>query len=184
MSRLIRAIAFALLFALAGTTPAPAEQPATDVTQVWPETGHSKTKDGFAALLLITDDPDWEAKWNTPPETKVHFKDADKVRVGEKLVILTFFANPKPDAANRVSILCDLKITRPDGTFAADERGLNCTSGELEGDPSNIRLTPVIVHVIAEETDQRGEWVVDVGITDAVRATRLELTRKFTLIDG
>jgi len=37
---------------------------------------------------------DWQERWDTPPDTIPYFDKASEVRIGEQLVILTFFTNP------------------------------------------------------------------------------------------
>lgn len=59
----------------------------------WPDTEFRKTKSDFTGILLVTPDTDWEQKWNTPPDTIPHFREAESVNVGEELVLLTFFVN-------------------------------------------------------------------------------------------
>ena len=72
--------------------------------------------DGFAAMLLITADPDWEAKWATPYSEAPQFSAAQSVATGGELALLFFFHNPQRGPGDAVDIRCDLKVTRPDVT--------------------------------------------------------------------
>jgi hypothetical protein len=148
----------------------------------WSDTEFRKTKNDFAALLLVTPDIDWERKWNTPPDTIPRFREARTVKVGEKLVILTFFVNPKADDRRNVNVVCSIKVTRPNKTLAVNERRIPCMDGELKGDPNNIRVSPAVVTFVGEKTDPVGEWIVDVEVEDVNRNTRLLLRTRFTLL--
>lgn len=89
-------IAFVLLFVSVSAAASYHARLGPDKNQ-WPDTEFRKTENGFSGMLLVTPDTDWEQKWNTPPDTIPHFRTAKVVRVGERLVILTFFVNPLPD---------------------------------------------------------------------------------------
>ena len=147
----------------------------------WPDTEFRKTKNDFAAMLLVTPDTDWEHKWNTPPDTIPRFREAKTVKIGEELVILTFFVNPKSDAKNNANVVCSIKVTRPDKTVSVNQRGIPCMKGEMKGNPNNIRLSPAVIRFVGERTDPPGEWVVDVEVEDVYRNTRIPLRTRFVL---
>src|SRR5262245_7338781 len=148
----------------------------------WPDTEFRKTKNDFAAMLLVTPDTDWERKWKTPPDTIPRFREAKSVKVGQELVILTFFVNPKTDGNKRAHVRCSIKVTRPNKTVSVHERGITCLEGELEGDPNYIRLAPTVIKFVGESSDPLGEWVVDVEVEDVLRNTNLSLRTRFTLL--
>jgi hypothetical protein len=147
----------------------------------WPNTEYRQTKNDFGGFLLITTDLDWQQKWNTSPDTIPYFNEAKSVKVGERIVILTFFVNPKSNQANSVNVLCDLRVIRPDKSISVDQRGISCLNGALQGNPNNIRLSPAVIEFVGEEKDPLGKWVVEVGITDVVRNTKLNLRTSFLL---
>lgn len=150
----------------------------------WPDTEFRKTKNDFAALLLVTNDVDWQRNWNTSRDTIPRFNQAGAVKVGEQLVILTFFVNPKTDNDKRAQVRCSIKVTKPNKTVAVNERGITCLEGELRGDPNYIRIAPAVINFVGERTDPRGEWVVDVEVEDVLRNTKLPLRTRFILQDG
>ena len=57
----------------------------------WPQTEARKVQNDFAAWLLVTPNLDWQKRWDIPPDTIPYFDEASEVRIGEQLVILTFF---------------------------------------------------------------------------------------------
>jgi len=147
--------------------------------EVLPDTPASKSRDGFSATLVVTPDKDWKEKWDTPPETTPHFSEAREVAEGGELYILTFVANPMLDEARRADVTCDFAVTRPDGSRSVDERELPCFVATVDGDPKNVYLTAASLKYVAEPSDLRGEWVVDVTLRDNLRGVELPLRTSF-----
>ena len=148
------------------------------------DTGYSKTSDDFSGMLLVTPDTDWEKKWTTPTGSIPRISQADSVKYGEQLAILTFFMNPKPDERNQVDVQCSLMVKRPNRTIAVYEQGIACAEGEMQGGPMSIRLSPVVLKFVAEKDDPAGIWVIDVVVRDMNRKSKLELRTRFNLVAG
>ena len=137
---------------------------------------------GFGGWLVVTPDPDWEAKWNTPAETTPQFNTAENVRIGETLTILIFYGNPRPDAQGDIDIRCDFRVTRPDGTRSVDAKSLDCASGKLDGPPNHLRLSSQLLMFVGEPNDPRGKWTVDVTLYDKHAKLALPLSTSFELL--
>lgn len=150
----------------------------------WPDTEFRKTKNDFTGLLLVTPDTDWEQKWSTPPDTIPYFREATSVSIGEELVILTFFVNPKPDDEGNANVLCSIKATRPNNTVSINEKDIPCMKGPILGNPDNIRLSPAIINFVGEKSDPLGKWLIEVEIQDVNRNTTLQLKTHFNLKAG
>ena len=146
-----------------------------------PDTEARRTVDGFGVMLLVTPDEDWQAKWNTPQHVTPQFREAKVVRRGGKLTILIFYVNPKPDAANRINVRCDIHLRRPNGTISADLKDIVCAEGPLLGEASNVRLAAPVIGFIGEPDDPLGEWRVEVSLTDAIRGATVPVRTSFTL---
>ena len=138
---------------------------------------------GFGVRLVITPDADWAAKWETPSDTTPYFSEATEVRRGGRLTILTFFANPLPNASGEVDVRCDLKITRPDGSLSLDAKNVVCMSGVLQGPLANVRLSAPIIAFVAETGDQAGSWQVDIVVQDSNRGVKVPVHASFVLRD-
>lgn len=147
-----------------------------------PNIKNQKSISGFGGWLLVTPDKDWEEKWNTPKEHVPHFSEAEEVELGEELTILPFFANPKLDESRNFIILCDIKITRPDGSFSIDEIDVPCAQGPLEIDPMTIFLTQTVIKYIGEPGDQFGEWTISFIMKDSLRNVSIPLKTSFKLV--
>lgn len=149
----------------------------------WKISESSKVKNDFAASLILTPDKDWKEKWNTPSDETPSFTEVDTVKIGDELNVLIFFANPKPDSKNNIKILCDIKAIRPDKSMSINQKGVVCASGQLEGEPTHIRLSNLLVKFVAEASDPKGKWAIEIGIEDVNRKTKLELKSQYEFID-
>ncbi|MCP4351675.1 MAG: hypothetical protein GY795_39925 [Desulfobacterales bacterium] len=130
---------------------------------------------------MLTSDLDWQEKWETSPGTVPCFNEAQSVQVGEKIVILTFFVNPKTNQNYEAHVLCDIKVTRPDNTISINYKDITCIEGKLQGKPNYIRLSPVIINFSGEATDPKGIWTVEAELHDVIRKTALNLKTSFVL---
>ncbi|HET7833269.1 MAG TPA: hypothetical protein VFK88_09945 [Gallionella sp.] len=148
-----------------------------------PETGDksSNSVDGFGALLILTSDQDWEAKWNTPADVMPNFTRAHSVRRSGALTLLILFANPKADQHNSINVLCDIKATRPDGSISVNEANLVALKGELKGRPENVRLADPVIKFVGEPKDPLGEWIIEVTVKDMVRGVSVPIKTSFIL---
>lgn len=145
--------------------------------------GKTGNVDGFHAVTVLTGDADWEEKWQTiPSEEGVRFGEVTALRDGERAWLLTFFANPEIKEG-RFEVLCDLKITRANGTEVMQPQ-YPCASEVLMGKVDNVRLTSLIVEVVAEPSDPKGIWTAELGVTDAHRGVRVPLSLSFEMLAG
>jgi hypothetical protein len=145
-----------------------------------PDTPYKKSKDGLGGWLLITGDTDWESKWNTPADNIPHFNEPSTVKVGETVFSLILISNPAKDTNGNVNILCDLEITRPDGSKSTNQIDVPCMVGELPGDPLSIYMAEQVAGFLGEPSDPVGTWTVRVRLKDMVRNTTIELEKSFT----
>jgi hypothetical protein len=147
-----------------------------------PNTKSQKSISGFGGWLLVTQDEDWEEKWNTPKDHIPHFSEAQEVELGEELTILPFFANPKLDANKYFNILCDIKIIKPDGSFSINETDIPCAQGALDTDPMSIFLTQTVIKYVGEPGDPFGVWTVFFNLKDTFRNIEIPLETSFKLV--
>lgn len=141
-----------------------------------------KSRDGFSAMLVVTPDQDWQAKWNTPRETTPHFSSASEVGPGGELFILTFLGNPKVDPGSGMTdVACDFIVRRPDGSDSVRELDVPCFKTQLPGDPRSVYLSSVWLKYIAEPTDARGTWTVLVTVKDRLRTVDIPLRTTFVV---
>jgi hypothetical protein len=138
---------------------------------------------GFGGWLVGTSDSDWQAKWETSPNTVPRFTEAKTVARGKAIFILTFFANPKLTDSGVADVTCDIDVLRPDGTSSVHQVDAVCFRGALRGPPTNVYLSAPILNFVGESNDLAGKWSVRVTLKDNVRHVSLPLKTSFTLVD-
>lgn len=177
--KLARTLAFAALLSPLSVLAqsAPGNAPGTAL----PGASASQTSDGFSASLVITADPDWQQKWESPPEVAPRFDLATEVKEGGSLYILSFLSNPKLDAQGMTQVRCDLRISKPDGSLSGDERDLPCFVTPLETDPKLVYLSTVGVKFTAEAGDPKGTWTVAINVRDTLRNVTIPLQSSFEM---
>ena len=148
----------------------------------WPETDFRMVRNDFGGMVLITPDADWQTKWETAPDTVPRFSEAATVKVGQEVVVLSFFVNPRVDEKGNAHVTCGLRVIRPNGTISAEQHGIECLNGKLEGSPDYIRLTPAVIKFVGDKNDPIGKWLVEIEIEDVNRSTKLELKTHFELV--
>ena len=146
-----------------------------------PETPARKAKNGLGVWLVITADPDWQAKWNTPRRETPNFTEANRVSKGGKLTILTFVVNPSPDSRNVLNVVSHIEVVRPNGTTSVNTAGLPCIRGSLMSPPTNVRLCEAVIQFSADPDDPTGIWRVKVTVRDENRATEVPVESSFNL---
>jgi len=146
-----------------------------------PESSSSRSKGRFSAMLLVTPDKDWQAKWDTPPETAPHFTEASEVTAGGELFILSFLANPQIDESGMANVTCDFIVSRPDGSRSINEKNMPCFVTRLATDPKSVYLSAASLKYIAEPQDPRGVWKVQVTLRDNTRRVEIPLETSFTV---
>ena len=145
------------------------------------ETASTKSQSDFAGSLLLTTDEDWQEKWNTPPENKPHFNQANVVAYGKKVFTMIFFSNPLRDAEGTANVKCGLKISDPSGKVSFEQQDMVCYTGKLAGSPYNLYLGGPVLAFSGDAGDPPGTWSVDVTLRDENRHVTLPLRSTFEL---
>ena len=146
-----------------------------------PDTDSSKSVDGFAGMVLVTADADWQKKWETPAETTPNFNVATKAEHGQRLFVLIFFANPLADDGGVVDVTCDIDLLKPDGASQARQADAICLKGVMNGDRRNTRLSATVIGFVGDPDDPSGEWTVRVSLKDKQRHVTIPLKTSFLL---
>lgn len=152
-----------------------------DTVQPIAETESTRHRDGFGGSLVVTTDEDWKAKWETPPENAPNFNRANVVPYGKKVFALSFFSNPKLDAAGNANVRCDLKMLSPAGQVVYTQMDQSCYAGKIAGDPRMVYLSFPVVIFSADPGDPAGAWTVEAVLRDMVRNTELVLRASFVV---
>ena len=140
------------------------------------------TTTAFGGSLIVTTDGDWRTQWSAARGGAMPaFKEAGTITRGQKVSVLIFFKNARPDAKGELNVTCDLRFVRPDGTAAVEHKGLACYKGRIEGSPGNLRLAAQQIDFVGDAKDPPGTWRVEVRLRDQVRVSEVPLLAVFTL---
>lgn len=178
---LLKSSIYGLLVVAAASSGAKADDWFAEDKESWPATEYRKVENDFGAWLFVTPDLDWPERWSTPRSHIPHFRQADSLRVGDELAVLIFIINPATDEENQLSVVCDLRIIRPNLSLSVDEQDLSCLSGDAVENSEAIYLSPIYVRFIGDDDDPLGEWIIEVRITDKLRNISLELRKRLIL---
>ncbi len=149
--------------------------------RIQPDTDERKAQNGFGGWLLITDDNEWQAKWQTGPQVVPHFNLVRNVNKGQPLYALTFFSNPMRSDKGEADISCDIDLRRPDGSASYAQHDAACFKGSLRDHPEYLYLSAPIIKFIGEQNDPYGEWQVNITLKDNIGHTTLPLKTSFIL---
>jgi len=148
-----------------------------------PDTDSRKSVSGFGGWVVVTSDADWQTKWETPSSTVPRFTEAKSVSRGNRVFVLTFFANPKLNSAGEANVTCDIDVTRPDGTTSTHQTDVVCFRGVLKTDPHYTYLAAPVIGFIGDPGDPAGVWVVQVTLKDNIRHVAVPLKTSFALLE-
>lgn len=149
-----------------------------------PEPGWTQSKNGFSAMLLLTDEPDDVLQtWDTP-NAPVPVRAISKITRGVPIVAFVFFSGCQPDANGLCNASADFTILRPDGSEYDSFSDRDLWKGKPAPPEGMLRLSAEYVGVVIESGDPLGEYVVQVSVHDLNAGTTLDLTFPFTAIDG
>ena len=146
------------------------------------DTEARKAVGGFGGWMIITSDGDWKEKWETPSTNTPKFTEAKNVLRGNKIFVLTFFANPQISAKGEADITCDIDVTKPDGMSSTHQEGVVCFKGTLK-EPRFMYLSVPVIGFVGDPDDPAGEWQVRMTLKDNVRHVAVPLKSSFTLLD-
>lgn len=139
------------------------------------------TTTAFGGSIIVTTDTDWRTQWKSANGAMPSFKEAGTITRGQKVSVLVFFRNARPDAKGELNVTCDLRFVRPDGTAAVEQKNLPCFRGRIEGSPGNLRLAAQQIDFVGDAKDPPGTWRVEVKLKDQVRESEVPLLAVFTL---
>jgi hypothetical protein len=150
---------------------------------VAPEPGWSKSKNGFSAMLLLSDEPDDVLQtWETP-NAAVPVRTADTIARGVPIVAFVFFAGCEADDNGLCNASADFTIRRPDGSEYESFSDRDLWKQKPAPPEGMLRLSAEYVGVVIEPGDPLGEYEIQVSVHDLNAGTTLDLTHAFTATD-
>lgn len=144
-----------------------------------PDTPDRKSVHGFAAHLLVVEDPRaFVAEWQKPETPNIN--PVSKVKRGVLIGAFVLFAGCKPDPQGRCNSKVDYTIYKPDGTVYAERKDQPLWDEEPPP-ATNIQLSKAILGIRMEENDPVGDYKVKARVADLNAQISFELETKFRL---
>lgn len=144
----------------------------------------SKSKDGFAAMVLMSDNPDEVLESWASPTASIPVRTADRVTRGVPIVAFVFFSGCLPDKHGMCNASVDFTILEPDGQVYDQFENRDLWKGKPAPPEGMLRLSAEYVGAIIEPSDPLGRYQVIVSVHDLNAGTTLELKQAFTAIDA
>lgn len=142
---------------------------------------HRKSVEGFGGWLITTPDADWKAKWSENRKSHPEFTPATVVHDDQPIYTMILISNAGIGRDGKANVTCDVRVKRPDDKADFEQIGKACFHTSQTGEPGDIFLSSAVVEFIAEPTDPRGIWTIEVSLHDRVRDVVVPLKRSFTL---
>ncbi len=148
-----------------------------------PEPSWTQSKDGFSAMLLLSDEPEDVLRTWEDPDSAEPVRMAETIVRGVPIVAFVFFAGCAADDDGLCNASVDFTILRPDGSEY--DRFTDRDLWKLKPAPPDgmLRLSAEYVGVVIEPQDPLGEYEIRVSVHDLNTGTTLDLSRPFTAID-
>jgi hypothetical protein len=141
-----------------------------------PDDEHRKAKNGFGAMVLLTEDEGFFERWNTPDPP--HLDRLTKATRGVPVHVVVIFAGPGRNENGKANVTYDAKVLSPDGSTYCEFNNLEALKGA--GAPDQfLQIPPQSVAIRIEPEDPAGTYHVVIAIHDNVRKVELKLTEKF-----
>jgi hypothetical protein len=148
-----------------------------------PETEARKSVNGLGVWLILTPGEEWKEEVQSPASTTPDVLESSEVARGQTLTTLIFIANPKPDKTGLANVLCDIKVTRADGTTSTNSTNTACLTGPLVGPALFVRLAIPRIAFVSEATDPAGLWQVEIVVKDLNRGIEVPVRAEFTVLE-
>ena len=134
-----------------------------------PSTMHNRDGE-FTSVILITSDPDWLQKWDTPSSTIPQFNVAPTLKAGDTAAVLILFSGLS-EAGGRLKLMCDIEIRKLDGVTQKVPEAV-CYDEPSIGQRKNVLLGYVRIEFKVQSDDPPGFLEFRIKLRDANSSAR------------
>lgn len=147
-----------------------------------PDTDSRKSKNDFAAQLLMTEDKDLWNQWAVLPPTVAPkiTPISGRLKRNTPVFFVFIYANPKVDEKGYVNITCDLTITKPDGKASHPPKPVGW-QGKFGKTSTNLQLGYPQIGYAVENSDPKGKYLVEGLVRDHNRKLEMTLRTSFSV---
>lgn len=140
-----------------------------------PDNPARQSKDGFGAMLLLTDEPEkFMADWESPPEHMPAMATTERVARNKVVAAFVVFTGCRPKNGACDSSV-DFAVYRPDGSLYSEERDGELWRGKAPPPDKHLQLSVANLGLRIEPEDPLGRYTIKAKVRDSVAGTVLEL---------
>lgn len=184
----------ALLILLATTAAAsnakPTVLPSDEVPFAWkdkdgkniPDSDSRKSKNNFAAQLILTSDADlWKQWYSLPSEVAPKITMLKNPAARNKPIFFALiYANPQKDQDGKANVDASFEVTKPDGKISKVPYSV-AYKGKLPGPETSLRLAEPALAYVVENSDPSGTYKVLAKVKDNIRNVEIILNTSFEI---
>lgn len=147
-----------------------------------PDSDSRKSKDNFAAQLILTGDTKlWETWAKLPAEEAPRITTIKNPAPRNKPIFFALiYANPKKDPTDFVNVEASFEITKPDGKISKPPTTVGAR-GKLPGPANNLRLGVPAMAYVVENSDPSGTYKIVARVKDKIRNVEIILQNSFSV---
>jgi len=143
-----------------------------------PDTGWRVSSGDFAAMLLITNDPEsFFEQWNKPasPDYKPNISTVEKANRGDTVMAITLFAGCEADDRGNCDSEIDFKVLKPDGSMYSEHNNAELWIEKTSPPKGTLQVSKSNLGFKVEAEDPLGKYLVEIVIRDNNSKKQLEL---------
>jgi hypothetical protein len=149
-----------------------------------PDTASAKSKEGFGAMLLLTDEPQkFIAEWqSSPPEHQPSLSTVDEAPRNKQVVAFVFFSGCRT-ASGTCDCTVDFTVLRPDGSVYGEQKDAELWRGKPPMPGNNLQLSAANLAITIESKDPLGTYTIKAKVKDNVTGTAIDLATPLKAVD-
>jgi len=147
------------------------------------DAAYAKTNGKFGAEVIFVKNKEQLFKdWNQP-STGVNIYQVGKIVRNKPISSFVIFSNAAPDQKAQANVTAKFIVINPLGVIIEETKELEVWQNKPAPQPQQLQLSADFLQVVLGNKSPLGVYTVNVIVTDAVADLRLELERKFELVE-
>jgi len=143
------------------------------------DTASMKSKNGFGAQLLLTDNEQFFEDWNK--EGTPTLKELKKAVRDVPILPVVLIVDPGKDDNGEAKVIYDIIVRKPDGTVYAEAKDMVGWREKYDFPAHNIQLTEEHMGIRIEPKDPSGVYTVEAIVHDKIKKIDLPLKATFEI---
>ena len=143
------------------------------------DTPNRKSKNGFGAQLILTEDAQFFADWNNPETPNLTMLKKNKAHRNVPLFSAILFVDPGVDSTGSMDVTYDIVIRKPDGSIYGEQKDFVGLKGKYVVPAHDLQLAQERMGIRIDNQDPAGTYTVEVTVHDHIKKVELPLKATF-----